>query len=62
MKNKDTYTREEVIEEFKKMQIETAKCNGFFAGHVTQLWVIRTMLGKRIESLGGEGIKVEIKS
>ena len=60
MQKKDTYTREEVIEMLKEMQKETAHTNGFFAGHVTQLWVIRTMLGKKIEELGGEGIQVTI--
>ena len=60
MQKKDTYTREEVIEMLTEMQKETAHTNGFFAGHVTQLWVIRTMLGKRIAELGGEGIQVTI--
>lgn len=60
MQKKDTYTREEVIEMLTEMQKETAHTNGFFAGHVAQLWVIRTMLGKRIEELGGEGIKITI--
>ena len=60
MQKKDTYTREEVIEMLTEMQKETAHTNGFFAGHVTQLWVIRTMLGKRIEELGGKGIQVTI--
>lgn len=41
------------------MQKEAAKCVGFFAGHVTQLWVIRDMLGKRIETLGGKSIDIE---
>ena len=60
MQKKDTYTREEVNEMLTEMQKETAHTNGFFAGHVTQLWVIRTMLGKRITELGGEGIQVTI--
>ena len=58
MEKKETYTREEVIEMLKEMQTEAAHTNGFFAGHVTQLWVIRTMLGKRIEEMGGESIKI----
>lgn len=61
MTPKETYTKEEVISMLREMQMETAKCNGFFAGHVTQLWVIRTMLGERIEQLGGESIQVEIR-
>ena len=36
MVKKDTYTREEVIEMLKKMQMETFKCVGFIAGMVTQ--------------------------
>lgn len=58
---KKNFTKEEVIEMLKEMQMETVKCNGFFAGHVTQLWVIRTMLGKRIEELGGESIPIQVK-
>lgn len=45
---------EEIIEMLKEMQVETAKCTGFFAGHVTQAWVIRDLLGKKIKELGGE--------
>lgn len=44
---------QEIIEMLKEMQIKTAKCNGFFAGHVTQAWVIKDLLGKKIEELGG---------
>lgn len=58
MQKKENYTREEVIEMLKEMQTETAHTYGFFAGHITQLWVIRTMLGKRIEEMGGESVKV----
>ena len=61
MGNKDTYTKEEVIEMLKEMQKEAAKCQGFVVGHVTQLWVIEDMLGKRIKDMGGEGIQVIIK-
>lgn len=49
----------EVIEMLKEMQIETAKCVGFFAGTVTQAWVISDLLGKKIEELGGEPYKIE---
>ena len=44
----------EIIEMLKAMQIKTAKCHGFFIGHVTQAWVIDNLLGKKIEELGGE--------
>ena len=59
MIKKDTYTREEVIEMLKEMQTETFKCVGFIVGMVTQGWVIKDMLGKRIEELGGESINVK---
>lgn len=48
-------TNSEVIEMLKEMQEETAKTNGFFIGHVTQLWVIRELLGSRIAELEREG-------
>ena len=60
MIKKDTYTREEVIEMLKEMQMETFKCIGFIVGMVTQAWVIKDMLGKRIEELGGETFKPEL--
>ena len=60
MIKKDTYTREEVIEMLKEMQMETFKCIGFIAGMVTQAWVIKDMLGKRIAELGGETFKPEL--
>lgn len=59
MNEKKVFTKEEVVEMLQEMQKEAAKCVGFFAGHVTQLWVIRDMLGKRIETLGGKSIDIE---
>ncbi|MDE6021604.1 MAG: hypothetical protein K2H01_11490 [Ruminococcus sp.] len=56
---KDTFTREELIEMLTQMQIETANCVGFFKGTVTQAWVIKDLLGKKIKELGGEGVTVE---
>lgn len=58
MIKKDTYTREEVIEMLKEMQMETKNCVGFIVGMVTQVWVIKIMLGRRIEELGGESQKI----
>lgn len=55
------FTKEEVVERLQEMQKETAKCQVFFAGHVTQLWVIKDMLGKRIEMLGGKSIDIKIE-
>ena len=61
MVKKETYTREEVIEMLQEMQKESVKCVGFVAGMVSNIWVVKTMLGKRIEALGGESINVVIK-
>lgn len=58
--NKDTLTKEEVIEMLREMQIKTAKTQGFIVGQVSQLWVIRTLLGTKIEELGGESIEVNL--
>lgn len=43
----------DVVAFLKEMQVATAKCNGFFAGHVTQIWVINELLGNKIKELGG---------
>ena len=48
MVKKETYTREEVIEMLKEMQMETSKCVGFIVGMVTQGWVIKVMLGQEL--------------
>lgn len=44
----------ELINMLKEMQVKTARTNGFFAGHVSQAWVIQDLLGKQIEQLGGK--------
>lgn len=59
LEKKETYTRKEICEMLAAMQIETLKCNGFFAGHVTQTWAVDCMIGKRIEALGGLGVRKE---
>lgn len=56
-KTKNVFTREEVIEMLEQMQIEAANCVGFIVGTVTQAWVIKDLLGKKIEELGGEEVK-----
>ena len=61
MQNKAIFTKEEVCEMLREMQMETVRCQGFIIGHVTQLWVIREMLGKRLEKLGEKGIDIVIK-
>lgn len=48
-------TNLEVIEILKEMQEKTASTNGFFIGHVTQLWVIKELLGSKIAELEGKG-------
>ncbi len=48
-------TNLEVIEMLKEMQEKTASTNGFFIGHVTQLWVIKELLGSKIAELEGKG-------
>lgn len=58
---KETFTKDEVIEMLRQMQQETAECCGFIVGTVTQAWVIKDMLGKRIEELGGGETKLSFK-
>lgn len=48
-------TNLEVIEMLKEMQEKTAGTKGFFIGHVTQLWVIKELLGSKIAELEGKG-------
>ena len=62
MIKKDTYTKEEVIEMLKEMQMETYKCVGFIVGMVTQGWVIKNMLGKRIVQLSDDTFEAEVSS
>lgn len=58
---KDVYTREEVIRMLQEMQQETCKCVGFIKGMVSQLWVIKDLLGEKITELGGESIEYSVK-
>lgn len=58
---KETFTKEEVVEMLKQMQIETAECQSFIVGTVSQAWVIEDLLGKKIKKLGGKGITVVYK-
>lgn len=61
MENKEIYTREEVINILQNMQKETCNCVGFIAGTVTQLWVVKDLIGKRLEDMGSESIPYKIK-
>lgn len=56
----DTFTKEEVISMLRDMQVEAAKCTGFIAGMVAQVWVVRDLLGDRLNKLGDDGIKINI--
>ncbi len=57
---KETYTREEVIEMLKEMQIKAAKTQGFIVGNIPTLFVVKTLLGEKIEELGGEGVEINL--
>lgn len=57
--NTDMISKAEVIEMLRQMQIDSAKCCGFFVGHVTQLWVIKDLLGDKIHELGGKAYTVD---
>lgn len=54
----DTFTKEEVVMMLRDMQVEAAKCTGFIAGMVAQVWVVRDLLGDRLNKLGDDGIKI----
>ena len=60
MIKKDTYTREEVVDMLKEMQMETSKCVGFIVVMVTQAWVIRTMLWQKNCGTREGGINPEL--
>lgn len=54
-KNKEMYTKQEVVEMLKDMQRETGECVGFFVGQVSQLWVIKDLIEKRLNDMGETG-------
>ncbi len=56
---KETYTREEVIEMLIEMQIKAAKTQGFIIGNLPTLFVVKTLLGEKIEELGGKGVEIK---
>ena len=55
MKNKENYTKDEVIEMLQGMQ------QGFIVGHLATLWVVRDLIGEQIKELGGEEIAYKVK-
>ncbi len=61
MKNKETYTKDEVIEMLQGMQQSAITTHGFIVGHLATLWVVRDLIGERIKELGGEEIAYKVK-
>lgn len=57
--NTDIISKAEVIRILRQMQLRSAKCRGFYAGHVTQIWVIKSLLGDKIHELGGKAYTVD---
>lgn len=60
-KEKQTYTKREVIEMLQSMQEKSLATNGLIAGHLSTLWVVRDLIGQQIKELGGEEIQYTIK-
>lgn len=60
MENKEMYTKQEVVEMLKDMQRETGECVGFFVGQVSQLWVIKDLIEKRLNDMGETVLKYEL--
>lgn len=60
MENKEMYTKQEVVEMLKDMQRETGECVGFFVGQVSQLWVIKDLIEKRLNDMGETGVEVRV--
>lgn len=57
---RENFTRDEVIQMLREMQYQAANCNGFIVGMVSQLWVVRELLGDRLKKLCDEGIEINI--
>ena len=57
--NADMISKAEVIRMLRQMQLRSAKCRGFYTGHVTQIWVIKSLLGDKIHELGGKAYTVD---
>lgn len=56
----EMYTKQEVVEMLKDMQRETSECVGFFVGQVSQLWVIKDLIEKRLNDMGETGVEVRV--
>lgn len=53
-------SKQEVVEMLKDMQRETGECVGFFVGQVSQLWVIKDLIEKRLNDMGETGVEVRV--
>lgn len=61
MKDKEMYSKQEVIEMLQGMQKQALNTNGFIVGHLATLWVVRDLLGEQIKELGGEEVPYTVK-
>lgn len=61
MKNKEMYSRNEVIEMLQDMQKQSLNTQGFYVGHLTTLWVVRDLIGQKIKEIGGDEIPYTVK-
>lgn len=61
MENKETYTKNEVIEMLQGMQQKSLQTQGFIVGHLSALWVVRDLIGQQIKEIGGEEINYTVK-
>lgn len=43
------------------MQQSAITTQGFIAGHLATLWVVRDLIGEQIKELGGEEIAYKVK-
>lgn len=61
MKEKETYTKQEVIEMLQGMQQQALSTHGFIVGHLATLWVVQDLLGEQIKEMGGEEVPYTVK-
>lgn len=61
MKNKETYTKDEVIEMLQGMQHSAINTQGFIVGHLATLWVVRDLIHLPVARGGYHGLYIELK-
>lgn len=61
MKNKEVYSRNEVIEMLQDMQRESIETQGFVIGHLSKLWVVRDLIGQKIKEMGGDEVPYTVE-